>query len=349
MSRDATPHAYKPSDWTMVLDHNPVMIAAGAIIGLRTTVSMLVASIALAYVIGPWGHDIAWTSPVTHNLVYATSAPGKAWKEIGVWLGVPIMVSSGLLAFAMQWRTIARAFSGFGRATPSGGHEELVAATEVPTSWFAIGTAITGAGVIAIASAFFGVPWYYGILAVGMTFFLSLVACRATGETDITPIGAMGKTCAHVRRAIPQSTTANLMTASITASASGASADLLNDPRRLLGGKSAPPVRRADVGPCLARSRRSSASILVPDADDWRRKRRRRSSGTAAQTWKAVVRMFAASGTCTRLSTHRRRPGDRRGPPPEVAPPKIRPWPRRGRAGPLIRRSSARSACSSGR
>jgi uncharacterized oligopeptide transporter (OPT) family protein len=63
MSRDATPHAYKPSDWTMILDHNPVMIAAGAIIGLRTTVSMLVASILLAYVIGPWGYDIPWTSP----------------------------------------------------------------------------------------------------------------------------------------------------------------------------------------------------------------------------------------------------------------------------------------------
>ncbi len=167
---------------------------------------------------------------MTNNLVYATSAPGRAWKEIGVWLGVPIMVSSGLLAFALQWRTIARAFQGFGRATPQGGHEALVAATEVPTSWFAIGTAITGAGVVAIAAAFFHVPWYYGILAVGMTFLLSLVACRATGETDITPIGAMGKIMQLTYGVlIPQSTTANLMTASITSSASGASADLLND------------------------------------------------------------------------------------------------------------------------
>ena len=32
-----------------------------------------------------------------------------------------------------------------------------------------------------------------GILAVLVTFLLSIVAARATGETDVTPIGAMGK------------------------------------------------------------------------------------------------------------------------------------------------------------
>jgi hypothetical protein len=236
--------------------------------------------------------------PVTHNLVYATSAPGKAWKEIGVWLGVPIMVSSGLLAFAMQWRTIARAFSGFGKSSGTSGHEALVAATEVPTSWFAIGTAITGAGVIAIASAFFGVPWYYGILAVGMTFFLSLVACRATGETDITPIGAMGKIMQLTYGVlIPQSTTANLMTASITSSASGASADLLNDLKSgyLLGAN----PRRQFVAQISGLLSGTIATVigfhmLVPNATFLT------GDGTtppkfpapAAQTWKAVAEVM---------------------------------------------------------
>ena len=159
MSRDRRRSRYKPSDWTLLLDHNPVMIGAGAIIGLRTTVSMLVASILLAYVIGPWGHDVAWTSPVTGKLVYATSAPGKAWKEIGVWLGVPIMV---VVAACSRSRcsgapSCARS-AAFGRTSGADGHEARVAATEVPTSWFAIGTAIAGAGVVAIAATFFGVP-----------------------------------------------------------------------------------------------------------------------------------------------------------------------------------------------
>ncbi|NDE08789.1 MAG: hypothetical protein EBZ89_15605, partial [Chloroflexi bacterium] len=32
----------------------------------------------------------------------------------------------------------------------------------------------------------FGITWWMGILAVLVTFFLSIVAARATGETDIT-------------------------------------------------------------------------------------------------------------------------------------------------------------------
>jgi uncharacterized oligopeptide transporter (OPT) family protein len=290
--------AYKPSDWTMVLDHNPVMIAAGAIVGLRTTLSMLVAGLLLAYVVGPFGATAEWTSPVTGNVVLATSAPFKAWKEIGVWLGVPIMVSSGLLAFALQWRTIARAFTGFRKGGTAGGREALIAETEVPSSWFAIGTAIAGAGVVTIAAAFFGVPWYYGVLAVIMTFVLSLVACRATGETDITPVGAMGKIMQLTYGVlIPQSTTANLMTASITASASGAAADLLNDLKSgyLLG---ANPRRQfvAQISGVLSGTIATVGGfyVLVPDATQLTGvgSVAPKFPAPAAQTWKAVAEVM---------------------------------------------------------
>ena len=36
-------------------------------------------------------------------------------------------------------------------------------------------------------------PYWQSALAVVLSFALALVACRATGETDTTPIGAMGK------------------------------------------------------------------------------------------------------------------------------------------------------------
>ena len=63
-----------------------------------------------------------------------------------------------------------------------------------------------------------------------MTYFLALVACRVTGESDITPIGAMGKlTQLTYGVLIPQSATANLMTAGITASCASSAADLLID------------------------------------------------------------------------------------------------------------------------
>jgi OPT family oligopeptide transporter len=69
-----------------------------------------------------------------------------------------------------------------------------------------------------------------GVLAVLLTFILSIVAARATGETDVTPISAMGKITQLAYGLIaPSNITTNLMTASITAGAASHSADLLTD------------------------------------------------------------------------------------------------------------------------
>ncbi len=296
---DGKTEAYKPSDWTMVLDHNPVMIAAGMIVGLRVTVSMLIAGLVLAYVIGPFGLEALWTSPITGKELGAATAPYKAWKEIGLWLGVPIMVSSGLLAFALQWRTIVRAFSGVGQsAGGNSAHEARVAATEVPFSWFAIGTAVSGAGCVAIAALAFEVPVHYGVLAVAMTFLLALVACRATGESDITPVGAMGKIMQLTYGVlIPQSTTANLMTASITASAAGSAADLLNDLKSgyLLGAN----PRRQFLAQFAGIFSGTIATVggfylLVPDATVLTGVGDKAPAfpAPAAQTWLAVAQVF---------------------------------------------------------
>jgi hypothetical protein len=36
-------------------------------------------------------------------------------------------------------------------------------------------------------------PVWQSAIAVALSFLLALVACRVTGETDTTPVGAMGK------------------------------------------------------------------------------------------------------------------------------------------------------------
>ncbi|MCK6527606.1 OPT/YSL family transporter [Myxococcota bacterium] len=291
--------ANEPSHWTMVLDHNPIMIAAGALVGLRVTIYMMLGGLLLVYVAGPVAYESLWTSAATGQEVRAATEPWKAWKEIGLWLGVPIMVSSGLLSFALQWRTIARAFRGLaGGAGGAGGDSDLVRRTEVPMSWFAWGTVIAGAAVVGVAFAFFDVPAHYGVLAVLLTFLLALVACRATGESDITPVGAMGKIMQLTYGVlIPQSTTANLMTAGITASSAGSAADLLNDLKSgyLLGAN----PRRQFVAQFMGIFAGTAATVtgfylLVPDATVL--------TGVggsapafpapAAQAWKAVAEVF---------------------------------------------------------
>jgi uncharacterized oligopeptide transporter (OPT) family protein len=72
-------------------------------------------------------------------------------------------------------------------------------------------------------------PWL-AVVSVGLSFFLALVACRATGETDTTPIGAMGKITQFTYALLaPGNTSVNLMTAGITAGSAGSAADLLTD------------------------------------------------------------------------------------------------------------------------
>ena len=200
--------AYPLSSWTIKLDHSLLLVAAGALVGLRIAIWMLVGGLALAFVVGPMGIE----SGVVTNPVYA-------WKEIGLWLGAPMLVASGLLAFLMNWGTIVRAFKGLG----GGKQEERISRVEVPFSWFTFGIAASGLGIILVASYHFNIPPLYGALAVLMTFFLALVACRATGESDITPTGAMGKIMQLTFGVlIPQDAKANLMTAGITSGAAGA-------------------------------------------------------------------------------------------------------------------------------
>ncbi len=63
----------------------------------------------------------------------------------------------------------------------------------MPNAWFAVGAGVASVGIVIVARVYFDIPLHFGALAVLMTFVLALVASRATGESDITPTGAMGK------------------------------------------------------------------------------------------------------------------------------------------------------------
>jgi uncharacterized oligopeptide transporter (OPT) family protein len=157
---------------------------------------------------------------------------GSMIRKWALWSGSAMMVTGGLTAFAFQWKSIVRAFSGLGALFQKKDSSVVdpLDAIEVPNSWFAIGTLVSGAGCVAVMHAEWGISWYWGVLSIGFAFVLSLVACRATGETDITPIGAMGKvTQLFYGVTLPQNATANLMTAGVTAGAAGSAADLLTD------------------------------------------------------------------------------------------------------------------------
>src|ERR1700733_5431757 len=73
-------------------------------------------------------------------------------------------------------------------------------------------------------------PVWQSAIAVALSFVLALVACRVTGETDTTPVGAMGKVTQLAFGALsPGNVNVNLMSANIPAGPPTSSADLLPD------------------------------------------------------------------------------------------------------------------------
>ena len=216
--------------YTIGIEGSLIMVAAGAIMGLRVAASMLAGAVVFYGIIGPILVERGIAQPGYRGIV--------SWV---LWPSTAMMVASGLLSFGLKWRTVLRAFGGLGRLV--GGtdarHDDPLARVEVPSSWFLAGTLAAGTGCVILGHWFFGISWWMGVLAVFVTFFLSIVAARATGETDITPIGAMGKITQLLYGVVaPSNITTNLMTASITSGAASHAADLLTDLKSgyLLGG-----------------------------------------------------------------------------------------------------------------
>jgi len=205
-----------------------LMIAAGAIMGIRVGTSLLIGAIGYFGILGPWLKGA--------GILKETESITK-WT---LWPATALMVASGLLSFALRWKTALRAFSSLTSILSTGSDsKDPLEEIEVPGSWFLIGTLLSGAACVFLGVWLFQVEWWMGIVAVLLTFLLSIVAARATGETSITPIGAMGKITQLTFGVLaPSNPTTNLMTASITAGAASHSADLLTDLKAgyMLGG-----------------------------------------------------------------------------------------------------------------
>jgi OPT family oligopeptide transporter len=220
--------------WTIGFEGSLIMVAAGAMMGLRTTISMVIAALLNYGVFAPKIHAMGGITRISYRGIVSWS----------LWPGAALMVTSGLLSFALQWRTIVRALSGLssiGKKRSNEGQpyregssalseQEAMAKIEVPPSWFAAGMLFATVGLVVVGWLGFGIAPWLSVLAVLLSFVLSIVACRATGETDTTPVGAMGKITQLTYGVLaPGSVTTNLLTASITAGAAGSAADLLTD------------------------------------------------------------------------------------------------------------------------
>ena len=236
-----------PADGFMLVEKKPLvgfgfepsvlLIAAGMIVGLPVSLAMLASSGLIYFVLTPMlagidaqhAGDTSWVTsiPLIGN---GTLYHPPRW---GLWGGTAIMVFASLTSLALQWKTISRSFTMLRRGETAANDAEVqrkMNAIEVPTTWLIAGIIPIAIGMVVIQVLAFSIHWWAGIIAVGLSFVLSLVACRATGETDTTPIGAMGKVMQLTFALLmPKQVIPNLVSAGIAANSASSSADLLTD------------------------------------------------------------------------------------------------------------------------
>ena len=271
---------------TMSFEGSLLFIAAGAIIGFRQTWSMLLGAVVNYVFLAPHFLRNGDIEAVSFRKI-------SSWS---LWTGVPMLVTSGLLLFFMNWKTVVRAFSTisvmFSRK-PTAVNDPMDR-IEVPGSWFVVGYIVLGIAAIVLGSLLFHIAWWMGLIAILSTFLLVIVAARATGETDITPVGPLSKITQLTFGAIkPGDVSVNLMTANITAGAVAQAGDLLTDLKSgyLLGARPRQQFLAQFVG--VVAGGLATVPIffvLIPDAshlatEKW--------PAPAALTWRAVAELLS--------------------------------------------------------
>lgn len=291
----------KAAGYTLGLGTSVLLYGSGAIVGLRVAASMAGAALITFGVVGPYLESIGVLRVAPEGLnaaawnAYRTAAEAdgalatRAAAGLGallrarwsVWPGTAMMVAASLTGLLLRASAVRRAFGAL-RGGARG--DDPLAAVEIPRSWFLGGFALSGGACVVALVAFFGVSLPAALASIALAFLLALVAARVTGETGITPIGAMGKVAQLVfGLLVPGQPAANLMTANVTSGSAAHCADLLNEvktgyevgasPRKqlvaqlfgvLAGGLVCTPVYAL-----LARPERLGAELPAPAAVAW--------------------------------------------------------------------------------
>jgi len=220
------------AEWTLALKTEVVLVGAGALMSFRTAWSMLLGGLLTYGVLAPALVEQGRIAKVSYKAIVG-------WT---VWPGAAILVASGLTSFALDWRSVARAFSGMTRAfggRGAAGGEHPIEAVECPGWWFPAGTLVLMPIVVTLMATLFQIPVWAGILAVPLAVLMGFVAARVTGETDVTPTKALGPVTQLVYGVItPGNISGNIMSANVTGGIGLHAADLLTTLKTgwLLGG-----------------------------------------------------------------------------------------------------------------
>ena len=219
------------AQWTLSLKAEVVLLGGGALMSFRTGWSLLLGGLLTYAVLAP--------ALVAHGFISTVSY--KAIVAWTLWPGAAILVASGITSFAIDYKSVGRAFTGLVRIfRKSPAVDTGISAVECPEWWFPIGFVVLTPGVVALMVWLFQIPMWAGLIAVPLAVVMGFVAARVTGETDVTPTKALGPVTQMLFGAItPGNLSGNIMSANVTGGIGLHAADLLTTLKTgwLLGAK----------------------------------------------------------------------------------------------------------------
>ncbi|MBP6864470.1 MAG: OPT/YSL family transporter [Candidatus Didemnitutus sp.] len=222
---------HKLAEWTLSLKAEVVLIGGGALMSFKTGWSLLLGGLLTYGVLGP--------SLVERGIVTAVSY--KAIVAWTLWPGAAILVASGLTSFAIDYKSIARSFTGLTRIFGGGKKsDEGISTLECPEWWFPAGFAVLSPFVVFLMVWLFQIPIWAALIAIPLAVVMGFVAARVTGETDVTPTKALGPVTQMLYGVMtPGNLSGNIMSANVTGGIGLHAADLLTTLKTgwLLGAK----------------------------------------------------------------------------------------------------------------
>jgi uncharacterized oligopeptide transporter (OPT) family protein len=206
--------------WTFTLYLGPSLIGVAMITGPRVVLSWVFGAILAWGIVGPIVQHLGWAP---NESVTEIAGGARGWF---LWPGVALMVSESLTTLAMSWRTFLDALR-LPKASQAAKENDD---QQIPNSWW-LGGLVGGSVLTMIIADFtFSIPWYLSLVAIALSSVLAAVGTRAVGETDMNPVGGMGKVTQLVFAGLaPGQMSTNLMAAAITAGGASQAADMMQD------------------------------------------------------------------------------------------------------------------------
>jgi uncharacterized oligopeptide transporter (OPT) family protein len=215
-----------PLNLTLAIDPSLLLVGSGLIVGFRTGFWMLFGAIIAWALIGLDILGSGAALPAIKNGAVVADGPWfKSMVEWLLWPGVAMLVTASLTSLAFSAPAFVRAFRG-----GKGGAVSEIDPHEIPTKFLWGGLVFLGALVVVVGGVLFGMSPLISLAAVGLTIVLAVVALRVSGETNITPVGGMGKVTQLTFGVIdPGNVSTNLMAANVTGGSASQAADMMHD------------------------------------------------------------------------------------------------------------------------